>query len=249
MTRSLAFDRRRGLLVPSVLTTTGLIVLVGLGLWQLERKAWKEDLIAKLSDRLAAAPAALPTRETWPSLHAEDLEFRRVKFPAEFLHEQEALVYAAASAFRPDVSGPGYWVFTPARVGGGSVVMVNRGFVPEDRKDATSRPEGQIAGTLEITGIVRWPESRGWFTPADDPTRNLWFVRDHRAIAEGKSLENIAPFYIEQEAPAPPGGLPRVARLQVSLPNNHLQYALVWFALALALAAVFVIWMRKRVRQ
>lgn len=249
MTKDLAVERRPGLLVPGLMTAAGLVVLVGLGLWQLERKEGKERLIARLVERLAAPPVALPAREAWSRLDPEDLEFRRVTFPAEFQHEQEALVYAAASAFRPDVSGQGYWVFTPARLVGGSLVMVNRGFVPTDRQDAKSRPEGQVSGIVDLTGVVRWPEPRGWFTPADDPGRNLWFVRDHRAIAEAKALDAVASFYVEQEAPPPPGGLPRPGRLQVRLPNNHLQYALTWFGLALALAAVFTVWASKRRRQ
>jgi surfeit locus 1 family protein len=87
---------------------------------------------------------------------------------------------------------------------------------------------------------MRWPEARSYFTPADDPAKNLWFVRDPAAIAAAKGL-SVAPFYIEQESPAAAGG-PLVGRLQPSLPNNHLQYALTWYALALVLAAVFVVW-------
>jgi surfeit locus 1 family protein len=244
-----ASDRRRGLLVPAVLTLAALIVLVGLGRWQLERKTWKEQLIARLTERFAAPPTALPAPTTWPGRDAEILEFRRVTFPVEFLHEQEALVYATASAFRPDISGPGYWVFTPARLAGGSLLMVNRGWIPADRQDATSRAAGQLSGIVDVTGVLRWPEPRGWFTPADDPGRNLWFVRDPLAIAAAKGVEAPAPFYVEQEAPIPPGGLPRAGRLQVVLPNNHLQYAITWFGLALALAAVFIAWASKRLRR
>src|SRR5205085_1872632 len=106
-------------------------VLIALGTWQLERREWKEALIAELDRKLAAPPADLPLRKNWPQLNAERDEFRRVKFPAEFLPDQEALVYSSGSSLRPDVIGPGYWVFSPARVTGGSLVVVNRGFVPE----------------------------------------------------------------------------------------------------------------------
>ena len=230
------------LLVATVMTAAGMAVLVGLGLWQLDRKTWKEGLIAALTERLAARPGNLPARETWPQLVQKEAEFRRVAFPAEFLHDREALVYTAGSALRPDVSGPGYWVFTPARLTGGSLVMVNRGFVPEASKDAGARAQGQVAGVVDIVGVLRWPEDRGAFTPADSPERNLWFLRDHAAIAAAKGLGPVAPFYIDQEAPIPPGGLPRAGPLNVNLRNNHLQYSLTWFGLALALAAVFLIW-------
>jgi surfeit locus 1 family protein len=233
-----------GLLPPALLA---FIVLVGLGTWQVERKAWKEALIAALTERLAAPPQALPAAATWPRLDPSSDEYRRVKFTALFDHAAEALVYGAASAFRPDVSGPGDWVFTPARIAGGGIVMIDRGFVPESRQDPKSRAGGQISGPVEIVGAMRWPEARHWFTPSDDATHNLWFARDPQAIAAAKGLSDrglgaVAPFYIEQEAPVPPGGLPSPGKIVVNLPNNHLQYAITWYGLALALAGVFIAW-------
>ena len=118
----------RGLLIPAVVLFA---LLVGLGAWQIQRKTWKEGLIAVLNERLAAPPSALPLPGMWPSLDQANDEYRRVKFSAAFDQGREALVYAAASAFRPDASGPGYWVFTPAHLADGGFVMVNRGFVPE----------------------------------------------------------------------------------------------------------------------
>ncbi len=149
------------------------------------------------------------------------------------------------------MAGPGYWIFTPARLVDGSFVIVNRGFVPQRRQDGTSRANGQIAGPVEIVGAMRWPEARHWFSPADDPAHNLWFVRDPLAIADAKGLRPAAPFYVEQESPVPPGGLPQPGKLAVSLPNNHLQYALTWYGLALVLVVVFVVWARssRRARQ
>jgi surfeit locus 1 family protein len=215
------------------------IVLIGLGTWQVERKAWKEALIASLTERLAAPPQALPAPATWPNLDPADDEYRRVTFTAQFDHAAEALIYGAASAFRPDVSGPGYWVFTPARLSDGSLVMVNRGFVPEDRKDAKSRADGQVLAPVAITGALRWPDTRHWFTPADDAAHNLWFSRDPQAIAAAKGLGAVAPFFVEMEAPVPPGGLPSPGKIVVNLPDNHLQYAITWYGLAAALVGVF----------
>jgi surfeit locus 1 family protein len=225
-----------GLLLPAVLA---FIVLIGLGTWQVERKAWKEALIAALTERLAAPPQALPAPSTWPNLDPADDEYRRVTFTAQFDHTAEALIYGAASAFRPDVSGPGYWVFTPARLSDGSLVMVNRGFVPEDRKDAKSRADGQVLAPVDITGALRWPDTRHWFTPADDAAHNLWFSRDPQAIAAAKGLGAVAPFFVEMEAPVPPGGLPSPGKIVVNLPDNHLQYAITWYGLAAALVGVF----------
>jgi surfeit locus 1 family protein len=234
-----------GLLVPALLAFA---VLVALGTWQIERKAWKEGLIAALTERLAAPPTALPAPRTWPSLDPADDEYRAVKFSATFDHGKEAMVYAAASAFRPDVSGPGYWVFTPARLPDGSYVMVNRGYVPEARKGPTSRTGGQIAGPVEIVGVMRWPDPRHWFSPTDDPAHNLWFARDPVAIAGAKGVDPIAPFYVEQESPVPPGALPQPGKLVAQLRNEHLQYAVTWYGLALVLVVVFVAWARSSMR-
>lgn len=233
----------RSLLLPAMVAFA---VLIALGTWQIERKAWKEALIASLTQRLAVPPQTLPSAQDWAKLDRAADEYRRVKFTATFDNEREALVFAAASAFRPDVTSPGYWVFAPARFADGSAVVVNRGFVPDARRDPKSRPQGQIAESTEMTGALRWPDDRHWFTPADDPAHNLWFTRDPAAIAAAKGLDpkvvTVAPFYIELEAPTPPGGLPQPGKLVIALPDNHLQYALTWYGLAAVLAAVFGSW-------
>ncbi len=231
---------RRGLVVPSIAAACAFALLCGLGTWQVERKAWKEALIATVSERFAAPPAALPPPDEWARLEPAADEFRRIRFSAELLNDKEALVFTAGSSLHGD-AGPGYWVFTPARVLD-RIVMVNRGFVPEDRKDPATRPQGQIAGPAEIVGVMRWPEQPGLFTPAADPAKNLWFARDSTAIAQAKGLGAVAPFYVEQESPPPPGGLPRVGALQPSFPNNHLGYAITWYGLALVLAGSFSVW-------
>jgi surfeit locus 1 family protein len=235
---------RRSLLLPSLAALLALAVLLALGTWQLERRAWKHSLIATINQRLAAPPASLP--DALNRLDPAALEFQRVAFRARFEHDQEALVFTSGSALRSDVSGQGYWVFTPARLPGGGVLVVNRGFVPEGRQDPRTRPEGQVAGAVEIVGALRLPEARGLFTPADNPSRNLWFVRDHLAMAAAKNWGAVAPFFIDQEAPPAPGGLPRAGKIAPNLPDNHLQYAITWYGLAAVLIAVFAAWLRSR---
>ncbi len=227
------------LLIPAILV---FIVLIGLGTWQIQRKAWKEGLIAALDAQLAAPPIALPPPASWPKLDRSKDEYRRVTFSATFDNSKEALLFAAPSTFRPDITDPGYWVFAPARLADGEIVMVNRGFVPDGRQDPKSRPQGQISGPIDITGSMRWPEARHWFTPADEPAKNLWFAADPQAMAAAKGLGAVAPFYVEQESPVPPGGLPKPGKLMVTLPDNHLQYALTWYGLALVLVIWFAAW-------
>jgi surfeit locus 1 family protein len=159
--------------------------------------------------------------------------------------------WRASIPVRPDVSGPGFFVFAPARLPDGGIVVLDRGFVPEAQQ-ARAGAIGEAAGPSEIIGALRWPEQRGTFAAKDDLGHNLWFTRDHRAMAGAKGwdrLGQIAPFYVAVEAPEPPGGLPRPGALRPVLRNEHLQYALTWFGLAAVLAIAFPLWVRSRRRE
>jgi surfeit locus 1 family protein len=241
-------QRKRGIVEPTIFTVVSIAILFGLGNWQLERKVWKDSLIATTTARFSAAPVTLPPRERWPRLDQNEIEFLRVTFPAEFMNEQEALVYTAGSAFRSDITGPGFWVFTPVRLAGGSVIVVNRGYIPYDRKDPKTRPQSALTGLVDVVGVMRWSEKRGMFTPPDEPQNNIWHLRNPQVLAAAKSWGPVAPFYIDMEQPQVAGGLPRVGALTVKLPNNHLQYAFTWFGLAGALACVYLAWLLARRR-
>src|SRR5882672_7974715 len=192
---------RAGLAVPTLFALAALVTFIGLGTWQIQRKAWKEALIDTLERRLSATPVDLPASDRWARLDPADDEFRRVRFSASFVPGAEALVYAGGSALRNDVSGPGYWVFAPARLAAGELVVVNRGFVPEGRQDPATRTAGEITGRTDIVGVLRWPEPPGLFSPKNDVAHNLWFVRDNAAIAKAKGWGAVAPFFVELESP------------------------------------------------
>jgi surfeit locus 1 family protein len=232
----------RRLLAPMIVTATALAMLIALGIWQLERKAWKESLIATLQQRTSAAPAALPRPETWANLTPEDSEFRRVKLQLEFLDRLHAWLYTSGSALREDVKSPGYFVFVPARLPNGQIVVVNTGYAPE-------RQYPWKAGQAEIVGYLRWPDAPTWFVSEHDTSGGTWFVRDQRAMAQVRGWGEVAPFYIDQEGPVPPGGLPRPGAVKVNLRNDHLGYALTWFGLAAALGAIFALWAWKELRR
>ena len=237
---------RAGLAIPALFALALFTVFVALGTWQIQRKAWKEALIATLQHRLSAPAAGLPAPERWAQLDPADDEFRRVRFTAAFVPGAEALVYATASTLRSDVSGSGYWVFAAARLASGGLVVVNRGFVPEGWQAPAARAGSQTVGDAELVGVLRWPEARGAFAPADDPGRNLWFVRDPVAIASAKGWGDVAPFFIELESPVPPGGLPHPAALKANLRNEHFQYAITWYGLALVVVVMFAWWFAGR---
>lgn len=225
---------RHSLLPISLATLAALALLIGLGVWQLQRKAWKEALIAAIDQRITTPPQPLPLPGAWAQLTAGADEFRRVKFCAHFDEGSGVNLYAASSALRGDITGPGSFVFRPGRLDNGMIVVVERGFVPEGA--APPRAEE----TVDLVGYLRWPERHSWFFPDHDTAGNLWFVRDPRAMAEAKGWGQVAPFYVAQESPVPAGGLPRPGPIKVRLPNDHLGYAITWFGLATALAAVYL---------
>ena len=238
---------------PGVVVTTLVVlicvgILVSLGVWQLNRKVWKENLIAAMNARLDAPPELLPPPSDWGKLTQAGDEFRPVRFSAEFLAVQEALVYTPGSPLRPDVKGPGYWAFAPARLPDGSVIVVDRGFVPMDRKDVATREAGEPKGVVDVVGVLRWPEERNAFTPREEANGTLFFARDPAAMSARGHWNAAAPFYVDQVSPVPPGGWPKPGKLQVHLPDDHLQYALTWFGLAAGLIGVYGWWLVGRFR-
>jgi cytochrome oxidase assembly protein ShyY1 len=231
--------------VPSLVALAAFVFFIALGTWQVERKAWKEGLIGALEQRLSADPVPIPPASDWSKLAPERDEFGRVKFVATIEPDADALVYTPGSAFRTDVSGLGYWVFTPAKLADGATVVLNRGFVPQDQQDPAARRP--LTGAITLAGAMRWPEPRGWFTPSDDPAHSLWFVRDQRAMAQAKGWGEVAPFFVELETQSGAGALPQSGGLTVNLRNEHLQYAITWYGLAAVLAISFGFWVRSAI--
>lgn len=226
-----------GRIVAGVCALAVLGVLVSLGIWQLQRLSWKEGLIAQIDARSHAAPVAIPPEASWPALKPEDYEYRRVTLTGRFEHDKEALVFRAAGP-GDILAQPGYLVVTPLRLADGAHVLVTRGFVPEASRDPATRAAGQIMGDVTLTGLMRAPEPRNWFTPPDDPAKNSWFTRDTAEIVQYFRLERAAPFSVDADATPVPGGLPRGGVTVVEIRNDHLSYALTWFGLAATLLVV-----------
>jgi surfeit locus 1 family protein len=230
--------KRKSLLIPGLFALASFVALIGLGTWQIERKAWKENLIETLTSRAQGEPGELPPPAFWPLLGPENAEFKRVRLNVSFPKSTDALVYTGGSALRDDVKGVGYFVFSPANLSGGQSIVVNRGFAP-------GRNYPQAEGAQEIVGVLRWPESPSMFVPERDSAGTTWFARDHLAMARALGWGEVAEFYIEQEAPVPPGGVPHPSALKVRLRNDHLQYAITWYSLAGVLVVIWVLWMRR----
>lgn len=229
---------RRSLIVLTAFAAVALAILLALGFWQLERKAWKEGIVAQIEARAYGTPAALPSEAAWPGFDRDALDYQRVTLTGTFEHDAEALVHGFVGQGRGTVL-QGFFVMTPLRLADGSRVLVNRGIVPTELAAPASRAQGQVPGVVTVTGLLRAPERRGYFTPPDEPERNRFFTRDPATIAASKGLTRVAPFYVDADATANPGGWPRGGGTELSIRNNHLEYALTWFGLALGLLGVY----------
>ncbi len=228
--------RRAGLVWPTALSVAALAVLIGLGTWQLQRKQWKDHLIAKIAERVGAEPIALAeAQRIWRD--GGDVEYLHVLARGRFHHDQERYLYAPAK------SGLGWHVYTPLELAPARIIWVNRGFVPDERKAPGMRAEGQLPGEVEVRGLVRAPARKGLFTPDNDAAHNLWYWPDAQAMTAsafaGTSVEAL-PIVIDADAGrGPPGGLPQGGVTRIDLPNRHLEYALIWYGLALTLIGVY----------
>src|SRR6266851_5917605 len=180
-------SRRRGRFGFGIFTLAMVAVFIGLGVWQLQRRAEKHALIAALTERLADAPAPLPPASQWSALSAASDQFRRVSFAATYPHLPDAMVYSAGSAVRDDISGPGTWAFLPARLATGETVVVNAGFVPNTMQDRAQQDRAVARlvtdAQVNLTGYIRFPETAGLLTPSENVEKRLWFSRDHLAMA------------------------------------------------------------------
>jgi surfeit locus 1 family protein len=234
----------RSLIVPAVAFLVALATLLSLGTWQLQRRAWKLDLIAKIEARAYGAPGAILPEAEWPRWSPEAEEYRRVRAVGRFLHEHEVAVHGLMPSGQRGQPVQGFYLLTPLRLADGSIVVVNRGFVPTPLRDPASRPGSRPEGEVTVTGLVRGPEKRGSFRPENDPARDVWFVRDVQQIAQARKLARVAPFLIDADDSPNPAGWPKGGQTRLTMTNDHLHYALTWFGLALVLVGVFaaVVW-------
>ncbi len=242
MTDAARLPRRAGIVL--ILVMLGAVLFAGLcalGIWQIERRAWKLDLIERVDARVHAEPVAAPTPAQWPSINKSDDEYRRIFLQGRYLNDRETLVQAVTER------GGGFWVVTPFQAADGFIVLVNRGFVPKERQAPDQRTGGQIEDETRLTGLLRMSEPDGGFLRANDPAADRWFSRDVDAIASKRDLRDVAPYFVDADAinnpGAPVGGL-TVLRFN----NNHLTYALTWFGLALMVLAALAFLLRDELR-
>ena len=238
----------RGLILPGVLSLAALAVLITLGNWQMQRLSWKENLIATISARVNEPVRVLPAAATWPSFEIDANEYRAFFARGRFRHQNEVQVYTVLSEPKGSFGGAGYWVLTPFELEDGGIVIVNRGFVPQELKNPASRAEGQTEGIVRIAGLLRAREQPNYFTPTNDLAKNAWYRRDPAAIAHAFDLKNVAPFMLDATGEYRPDMLPQPNETKLTFTNNHLGYALTWYGLACTLIGVFTAFAWQRLR-
>ncbi|MFM9890688.1 MAG: SURF1 family protein [Rickettsiales bacterium] len=217
---------------------TGLAVTLGLGTWQVQRLQWKENLLATIAQANTDAPLIiLPATET----ELKPLEFRRVSIKGTWVPNVEFTLLPRY--FKGTV---GYWVITPLKLTDGRVLLVNRGWVPTQKKDAEKRPETSVKGRATVDGLLRVGPERSTFTPKNQPERNLWFGRDMAEMAANAKLENVVPAMLDVVGTQDVTHLPVPSDGIIRLRNDHLSYILTWYGIALGMLVIFVVYHRKK---
>ncbi|MCC9620726.1 SURF1 family protein [Thalassospira sp. MA62] len=213
-----------------------LIILLGLGTWQVDRLFWKENLISQRQAHATLPPIEVP-KDSDPD---SELAFHAAYAEGHYLHDEE--MYLMARTRRGNV---GFHLITPLEQEDGRVILIDRGWVPTENRDPETRPESLVEGNVRVTGVLRLPAQKHWAQPENDALANQWFYMDVDHMAEDAGADLASRYYLERDDTPVPGGLPMGGQAKVDLPNNHLQYAITWYSLALALVVIFVLYHRR----
>lgn len=216
---------------PTLMTIPAVIILLTLSFWQLNRYNWKVDLIDQLESRLSEAAVPMPEQNIDPEKWAH----RRVSIEGVFDHSKEIHLFSHAEKGRK-----GFQIITPfTQTNGAGVILVNRGFVPENRKEAKYRQEGQIEGPQALSGIIRKPWTKSYdFLPDNSAETNVWLYGDLDQMAAHLKLD-VVPVFVELDDLPVPGRFPLGGQTRVSVPNNHIEYFFTWLGLAGAMLAIY----------
>jgi surfeit locus 1 family protein len=229
-------------LFPTLFTLAALPVLLALAFWQVERLEWKKNLIAMIERNMASEPIDATTLiDLWP-----EKMYNRMRATGIFMHDKEMYRIAPSRDMKA-----GYHVLTPLKMNNGYIVLVNRGWVPIEKRDPATRKETQTKSRVTVTGIMRIPGGPRWFQPANDPEKNVWYSFDLEMMEQkiGKAAEfKLVPYIIDADK-TPPGVIPVGGQTQLDIPNNHLSYAITWFSLSLSLLVIYVIYHWKPARK
>ncbi len=218
-----------------VVAIPGVLALLALGAWQVQRLIWKNGVNEYRQVRSQSEALALPPEVA----DVEAMLYRPVWLDGQFHHEQE--MYLGARSYN---GNPGFHVITPFERGdGGGTLLVDRGWVPTELKDPARRPDGQVAGTVRVEGLLTGGNIPGWLTPENVPEENFWYWVDLPSLY---GQAGVAPrdYLVDAGPAANPGGFPIGGQTKTELRNEHLQYAVIWFALAACLMGITYLMLR-----
>ena len=227
---------------PTVMTVPVILTLLSLSIWQVNRYFWKIDLLDNVAQQMSEAAVPFPAG----NIDLDEWGYRRVEMTGTFDHAKEIHLFAHT------IKGlKGFQVITPLTLSDGSgTVLVNRGWVPERLKEGITRKEGQLEGEVNLTGVIRKPWTKSYdFMPASNPETNVWLYGELEDMAAYLKLDNVKPVFVELDDLDVPGGWPKGGQTRVSVPNNHIEYSLTWLALAIAMAAIYVLYGLRRGRK
>lgn len=227
----------RPLIGATITTLICLGILVSLGNWQVRRLGWKQALIQSAQENVKAAPIPFEEIDVAAELinNPEELQYRRVTLRGTFDHAHEIHVFSNFGGGQI-----GYQILTPLTLSDGSIVMVDRGFVPSALKQPESRAAGQLEGDVELVGLVRLSRSRGRMDAAPDHASAEWFVRDLSEMVAWLELGPLVPVIVDAQASDIPGGWPQGGHTRLTFSNNHQGYVITWYGLALSLIVIYV---------
>lgn len=221
-------------LIPTIFTVLAVILLLTLGTWQLYRMQWKNNLIAAVDSKMSLPVEELPAKID----NIDDIMYRRFTVSGHYLNDQEIHLFTGPRAVR---GTPGYDIITPLKRDDGSIVLVDRGWVPNDKKSSDTRPETLVTTGVTVEGMLHKGETPGRFTPENDPEKNLWFWIDTKAISQ-KIEQPVGDFYLRRIKKDDDADLPIGGDMAVSYRNDHLQYAITWYLLAFIAIVIYVLY-------
>jgi surfeit locus 1 family protein len=219
-----------------------------LGVWQLDRLAWKEGLIAQVTARFTQPPTPLPPADQWPTLDPGSYDFRPVSVSGSYLMGKTVPVFVGLTDAKGRYNGPGYWIMAPFAPDGGGTVWINLGFVPQDQSASYVGDKYVPQGHMLVTGIATISEDPGAFTPAPDTANHIEWVRSPARLSAMAGLSGPLLNLIVDLPAGPPGALPQGGETVIDFPNNHLGYAYTWFGFALITPALLAAWVFRQVR-
>lgn len=229
------------LLYPTLFTVPALIVLIALGTWQVQRMMWKNGIIEAVNTRIAMPAIDMPVAVD----NIDNMQYRKVKVKGEFMHNKEVHLFVGPRERGGDA---GYNIVTPVKLTNGAYVLVDRGWVPAEKKEAAKRPETLVKGVVEFDGMVHKGEVKKSLVPDNDITKNLWFWIDVPSIETyaGIKLQNL---YVRALHKAGDKSLPIAGQDKIRYANDHLKYAITWYGLAIALVVIYVVYHIKRQKE